>query len=450
MSSTTFKDLFLRQQKTQPLATKRLETSRLFHRFGFGPRPGEYAQAIKIGIIPTRKKFLTPPALDLGASKVSEPEVTDLGRRPEANSAEVIDFAIAMRAQSQDIVLWWLDRMVLSDHGLSERMTWFWHGHWATSIQKLNYPLPMYNQNKALRSNALGNFNTMTKAMLNDGALQFWLDGQENTAKAPNENLSRELMELFVLGVNRYSEEDVKAVARVLTGYQVVRSTGLVSIKESRRDSNPVTLLGKSGVFTGDSLAEYLVAQSNCSLFIAERLWHRFISSTEAMPANFVAKEAFSKRDILATMVAISSDRAMSDAKYAMVKSPVDWFVSVCRALELTPSELKTPNKMINFLDKLGQVPFAPPNVSGWPAGESWLSPATAQYRMSFATWLINQSELKALKGISKEKMVVESADWLGISKWSPRTVSALTASVEDPKKFALLALCSPEYVVNA
>jgi uncharacterized protein (DUF1800 family) len=329
-------------------------------------------------------------------------------------------------------------------------MTWFWHGHWATSIQKLNYPLPMYNQNKALRSNALGNFNTMTKAMLNDGALQFWLDGQENTAKAPNENLGRELMELFVLGVNRYSEEDVKAVARVLTGYQVVRSTGLVSIKESRRDSNPVTLLGKSGVFTGDSLAEYLVAQSNCSLFIAERLWHRFISSTEAMPANFVAKDAFSKRDILATMVAISSDRAMSDANYAMVKSPVEWFVSVCRALELTPSELKTPNKMINFLDKLGQVPFAPPNVSGWPAGEAWLSPATAQYRMSFATWLINQSELKALKGIPKEKMVVESADWLGISKWSPRTVSALTASVEDPKKFALLALCSPEYVVNA
>jgi uncharacterized protein (DUF1800 family) len=133
-----------------------------------------------------------------------------------------------------------------------------------------------------------------------------------------------------------------------------------------------------------------------------------------------------------------------------MVKSPVEWFVSVCRALELTPSELKTPNKMINFLDKLGQVPFAPPNVSGWPAGEAWLSPATAQYRMSFATWLINQSELKALKGIPKEKMVVESADWLGISKWSPRTVSALTASVEDPKKFALLALCSPEYVVNA
>ena len=450
MSSTVFKDLFLRQQVTQPLAAKRLESSRLFHRFGFGPRPGEYAQAMKDGIILTRKKFLTVPAVDLGASKVTEPKITDLGRRPEANSAEVVPFAIAMRAQSQEIVLWWLDRMVLSDHGLTERMTWFWHGHWATSIQKLNYPLPMYNQNKALRSNALGNFNTMTKAMLNDGALQFWLDGQENTAKAPNENLGRELMELFVLGVNRYSEEDVKAVARVLTGYQVVRSTGVVTIKENRRDSNPVTLLGKSGVFTGDSLADYLVEQDNCGLFISERLWHRFISSTEPMPASFAAKKGFANRNILAAMVAISGDRLMSDAKYAMVKSPVEWFVSVCRALELTPSELKTPNKMISFLDKLGQVPFAPPNVSGWPAGEAWLSPATAQYRITFATWLISQSELKALKGIPRERMVELSADWLGIAKWSPRTIAALEASLDDPKKFSLLALCSPEYVVNA
>ena len=450
MSIRTLKDSILRQQVTQPLLSKRLESSRLFHRFGFGPRPGEYAQAMKDGIILTRKKLLTPPLVDLGDSKVTEPKITDLGKRPEANSAEVVPFAIAMRSQSQDMLLWWLDKMVLSDHGLTERMTWFWHGHWATSIQKLNYPLPMYNQNKALRSNALGNFNTMSKAMLNDGALQFWLDGQENTAKAPNENLGRELMELFVLGVNRYSEEDVKAIARVLTGYQVVRSTGVVTIKESRRDTNPVTLLGRTGVFTGDTLADYLVAQENCGLFIAERLWHRFISSTEAMPANFAGKKGFANRNILSAMVAMSSDRAMSDAKYAMVKSPVEWFVSACRALELTPSNLKTPNKMINFLDKLGQVPFSPPNVSGWPAGEAWLSPATAQYRISFATWLISQSELKALKEIPREKMVALSADWLGISKWSPRTIAALQASLDDPKKFALLALCSPEYVVNA
>ena len=227
---------------------KRLETSRLFHRFGFGPRPGEYARAIKDGVGPTRTKFLTLPVTDAGASAIKEPEITDLGKRPAPNTPEVVPFAIAMRYQSEQLVLWWLDRMALSDHGLSERMTWFWHGHWATSIQKLNYPLPMFNQNKTLRANSLGSFNTMTKAMLNDGALQFWLDGQDSTVKAPNENLGRELMELFVLGVNRYSEDDVKAIARSLTGYQVDRSSGAVTMNQNRRDTKPVSQIGRAHV----------------------------------------------------------------------------------------------------------------------------------------------------------------------------------------------------------
>ena len=450
MSNLSLKQLFTPKELSEPPQVKRLETSRLFHRFGFGPRPGEFAQALKTGFIPTRKKLLTPPTIDLGAEKVIAPAITDLGKRPEPNTLEVVPFAIAMRSQSQELVLWWLDKMTLSDHGLLEKMTWFWHGHWATSIQKLNYPLPMYNQNITFRTHALGNFKTMTKSMLQDGALQFWLDGQENTFKAPNENLGRELMELFTLGVNRYSEDDVKAIARSLTGYQVVRSNGLVTIKESRRDTNPVTLLGKTSIFNGDTLSDFLVEQNNCALFIAERLWYRFISSTEPMPVNIAAKKAFSNRDIQAAITALASDPAMSNTKYAMVKSPVEWFVSACRALELTPSLLKTPNKIITYLDKLGQVPFSPPNVSGWPAGEAWLSSATAQYRITFATWLIKQSNLKTLKQLPKEKWVTASADWLGISKWSPRTILALQTSLDDAENFALLALCSPEYVVNA
>jgi uncharacterized protein (DUF1800 family) len=194
---------------------KRLETSRLFHRFGFGPRPGEYAQAIKDGVDVTRTKLTIAPAVQTTMSPVITPEITDLGKRPEPNSTAIVPFAIALRTQEQQIGLWWLDLMALSDHGLTEKMTWFWHGHWATSIQKLNYPMPMFNQNKVLRAQSLGNFNTMVKAMLNDGALQFWLDGQDSTAKAPNENLGRELMELFILGVNRYSEDDVKAISRL-------------------------------------------------------------------------------------------------------------------------------------------------------------------------------------------------------------------------------------------
>ena len=429
---------------------QRLETSRLLHRFGFGPRPGEYAKALADGVAATRTQLLTVPAVDAGAAKVVEPEITDLGQRPKQNTKEIVPFAIAMRYQTQQMLVWWLDRMAASDHGLTERMTWFWHGHWATSIKKLNYPLPMFKQNNTLRATCLGNFATMTKAMINDGALQFWLDGQDNTAKAPNENLGRELMELFTLGVGRYSEDDVKAISRVLTGYQVVRSNGVVTVNQNRRDKNPVTLLGTTGVFTGDSLADFLVARDDSAKFIAERLWYRFVSSTEDMPANFVAQSAFSNRDISAAVAAMASAAAMRDEKYAMVKSPVEWFISACRALELTPSALKTPAQMINFLEKLGQVPFSPTNVGGWPAGEAWLSSATAQYRLSFATWLIKQSELRVLKSLTPAQRMLQSADWLGVAEWSPRTKNALRNAQADPAQFALLALCSPEYLVNA
>ena len=429
---------------------QRLETSRLFHRFGFGPRPGEYAQAIKDGVTSTRTKILTVPAVDEGAAKVVVPNITNLGPRPAANSKEVVPFAIEMRYQVQQMTLWWLDRMALSDHGLTERMTWFWHGHWATSVQKLNYAMPMFNQNNTLRANCLGNFKVMSRAMINDGALQFWLDGQDSTLVQPNENLGRELMELFVLGVDRYSEDDVKAAARALTGYQVVRSSGEVKFNPKRHDPNPITILGTTQSFTGETLSDFLVARDDNATFIAERLWYRFMSSTESMPATFSAKSAFANREISAAVSAMANDLAMRDEKNDLVKAPVEWFISACRALGLTPSQLKTPAQLLNYLDKLGQVPFSPPNVGGWPAGEAWLSSATAQYRIAFAAWLIKQSDLSALTSIPVASRVLKSADWLGVAEWSARTQAALRDSVNDPAQFALLALCSPEYVVSA
>ena len=429
---------------------QRLETSRLFHRFAFGPRPGEYAQAIKDGLSVTRTKMLTVPAVDAGAIRVLLPEITSLGPRPAANSKEIVPYSIAIRYQIQQMILWWLDRMALSDHGLTERMTWFWHGHWATSVAKVNFALPMLNQNNTLRLHCLGNFRNMSRAMINDGALQFWLDGQDSTLVQPNENLGRELMELFVLGVNRYTEDDVKAAARALTGYQVVNYAGTIVFNPKRHDPNPISILGTTQAFTGETLSDFLVARDDNATFIAERLWYRFISSTESMPAIFSAKSAFANREISAAVNAMVNDVAMRDETFAMVKSPVEWFISACRALGLTPSALKTPQQLLSYLDKLGQVPFNPPNVGGWPAAEAWLSSATAQYRITFATWLIKQSDLAALTSIPVESRVLKSADWLGVSEWTPRTQAALRNSLSDPEQFALLALCSPEYVVNA
>jgi uncharacterized protein (DUF1800 family) len=429
---------------------QRLETSRLMQRFGFGPRPGEYAQALKDGVAATRAKVLTVPAVDAGAAAVLVPEITNIGKRPAANSAEIVPYAISLRYQNQQLVLWWLDRMAMSDHGLTERMTWFWHGHWATSVGKVNFALPMFIQNKTLRTHALGNFKDMSRAMINDSALQFWLDGQDSTLKSPNENLGRELMELFVLGVDRYTEDDVKGAARALTGYQVVNYEGSLTFNPKRHDPNPITVLGTTRPFNGEELSDYLVAREDCATFIAERLWYRFISSTETMPASFGAKKAFATRDISSAVKAMIQDPAVGDAKNDLVKSPVEWFIAACRALELTPSNLKTPTQLINYLNQLNQVPFSPPNVGGWPAGEAWLSSAAVQYRIAFATWLIKQSSLRGLLEIPVANRAVKSADWLGVAEWSPRTQGALRNSMSDPAQFALLALCSPEFIVSA
>ena len=432
------------------METDRLEISRLYHRFGFGPRPGEFKAALANGLSATKTALLSVPAVDLGAAQVAEPNITNLGPRPDQKTSALIEFNIALRQQVKDLPLWWLDRMALSDHTLTERMTWFWHGHWATAVGKINFAYPMYIQNQTLRKHALGNFGEMANAMVNDGALQFWLDGGENTIKSPNENLARELMELFVLGVNRYTETDVRELSRAMTGYQIERSTGKVTFNTMRYDPNIKTILGSSTTFNGNSATAHLVAQKDNAKFISERFWYRFISSQLELPSDNLLEKSFEARDISKLLAALTDSKILSNPNYSIVKAPVEWFVGVARYLKLTPSALKTPAQLLAYLDKLAQVPFNPPNVGGWPTDESWLSSASAQSRIQFASWLIKQADLSSLTAIAPNKRVAWLQDELGVLPFSNRTRLALDGVKGTPAQLLQLAICSPEYVVSA
>ena len=425
---------------------QRLEIARLFHRTGFGPKPGEFAAALSAGVASTRSKVLSPPST---VSFVTPPALTDLGPRPAPNSSAVVDFSQQLRYQNQLLFMWWLDEMVTSPHTLQEKMTWFWHGHWATSIGKVNYALPMFNQNVTMRKFALGNFKDFAKAMFSDGALQVWLDGQENTVKAPNENFSREMMELFTLGVNRYTETDVKELARAFTGYQVSRSSGLVTFNARRRDNAPVTVLSKTAAMSPEEVIAHLVAQNNSALFIAERIWYRFVSSQDPLPQDHPMVKAFANRDIYALMKSLIESSALSQPQYSMVKSPVEWFIGICRALTITPSQLPSPTKLAGYFEKLSQVPFSPPNVGGWPVDQAWLSSASAQYRLSFATSVIAEADLSELTAISSVRRPAYLADLLGVVEWSTRTAYAMRGVRDNPQKLLVTAVCSPEYVVS-
>jgi uncharacterized protein (DUF1800 family) len=423
---------------------QRLETARLFHRFGYGPKPGEFQAALKQGIQTTRQNILK-----VDTQTIVAPEFTDPGPRPEPNSEGIVEYSRSLRYQNQLLMQWWLDQMVVTANPLNEKMTWFWHGHWATSLGKVRYPLPMYNQNVTLRKYALGNFAEFSQAMFLDGALQLWLDGGENTVKAPNENLSREMMELFILGVNRYSENDVKELARSFTGYRVSRTSGEISIASRRRDNGSVTVLGKSGAMSPQEVIAHLVAQDSCQKFIPERMWYRFISSANPLPENHSTISAFAARDVKTLVTALINDPALSSVDNSIVNSPVEWFVAVCRALSLTPSQLPSFTKLNGYLEKLSQIPFQPPNVGGWPTDQAWLSSASAQYRLAFATWLASLADLTELSAVPTNDRVEYLLNWLGIVEWSTRTSSALRAVRDNPQRLFTLAICSPEYVVS-
>jgi uncharacterized protein (DUF1800 family) len=256
-------------------------------------------------------------------------------------------------------------------------------------------------------------------------------------------------MELFTLGVGRYTEEDVKALARVFTGMQVQRTNGVTAFNPRRHDNSAVTLLGTTQVFSSEQAIDLLVARDDSSRFIYERLWYRFISSSEVVPSN-LKRDAFTGRDIYSAVGELLSSQYMYAPQMAMVKSPVEWFVALCRALNITPSTTKNSNAILGSLQKLSQVPFAPPNVGGWPAGELWLTSASAQFRLTLSQALLKNTDLADLKRVAMGQRVRYLQDLLGVYQWSKRTSDALTIARNEPERLFLLAINSPEYVVGA
>jgi uncharacterized protein (DUF1800 family) len=198
-----------------------------------------------------------------------------------------------------------------------------------------------------------------------------------------------------------------------------------------------------------EDVIAHLVSRSDSAQFIAERIWYRFVSSQEPLPQNHPMIKAFAERDTYALMKSLIESSALSQEQYSMVKSPVEWFIGLCRALTITPSKLPSPTKLYGFLEKLSQVPFSPPNVGGWPVDQAWLSSASAQYRLSFATSVIAEANLSELTAVSVLNRPAYLADLLGVVEWSTRTAYAMRSVRDNPQKLLVTAVCSPEYVVS-
>jgi len=415
----------------------RRTVSHLLRRVTFGPTAAEVDAAERAGADETLTEVLAPRPL---------PELPDIGADPvgalaEGASREERQKARqAVRPQLAEATWWWLTRM--AEGGAAEKLTFFWHGHWATSAQKVRSAQLMLGQQQTFRRYGRDDTAPLVRAMLRDPALILWLDGQRNTRRAPNENLARELMELFTLGVGNYTEDDVQAGARVLTGWSVERSSGTARLVPRRHDGQPATLLGTAGISDVDEFADVLVRHPAHVPFIAGRLWRRY-GSTE------VAAPAVQGRDVTAMVRALVTDPAFAGTTGTLVKQPMEWMVGAVRQLGIDLPKLpaKQRNAVLGGLRALGQVPFRPPSVGGWPSGAAWLTTSSVQARLKAGQALAALAPA-AVDSLGTGDRLDILARMLVIDGWTDRTRVVLSG-VREPQRLLALALATPEYTVH-
>lgn len=428
---------------------------RLLQRVGLGPRHGELDTAAAAGFDATLAALTAPPAgRDTGAiPPPSFPARTsragkaagkaDVAARREVRQQEA--------GQARQLVVWWLDRMAAVDAPFPERLTWFWHGHFATSVHKVRSAELMYRQNDTQRRLGGGDFRALAQAMIIDPALLVWLDGGGNRAGRPNENLAREFMELFTLGVGNYTENDVRQAARALTGWRVDYATGTATVIPRDHDGGPETVLGVSSPFDAAGLVDLLVTQPASPRFLAGRIWTRFVSDTPPDPVTLdMLVAAYGPgHDITGLLRAAVTAPAFRDPASVLVRQPVEWLVAALRALRLPASTL--PATALNAgLAGLGQTPFDPPNVGGWPAGTPWLTTAAALTRLTLARTLAASGDLSPVTDTAPGDRVAATAVLLGLPPFTDRTAAALTPLAGQPTQLVAAALASPENTVSA
>jgi uncharacterized protein (DUF1800 family) len=426
---------------------ERRAVRRLYDRFGFGAARTDLDQSFADAV----DRLLTAPE---GGNPPAPPNLPP-PPRPDKHDKE--DKEAKKRAnkargeQLKTLVAWWLDRMTAVDVATVERLTWFWHGHFATSAQKVKVAALMQRQNATFRKLGLGSFTELAHTMIDDPAMILWLDGNDNKAGTANENLAREFMELFTLGVDHYSEDDVREAARALTGWAVDKHTGAAKFVAKRHDDKPATIFGKRAAYTADSFVDLTLSRAESAPFVVGRLWFRLVSPTppDSSARDRLVQAYGTKRDIRATLHAIAAEPAFRDDATALVKQPVEWLVGLMRALGVRPSTLdeKVQKKVYKGLMGLGQVPFRPPSVGGWPSGASWLTTAAGRTRLELAQTIVEQANLDVLAH-SKDR-VEGVREMLAVDTWSDRTRAAL-GKVAEPAQVTALAACAPEYVVSA
>ncbi len=353
------------------------QAERLLWRAGFGPRPGE-------------ARLLAKQGLEAAVLSLTRPTADQLvGPAPTAGG-----FPIAPYDAFGHDHLWWLDRMVRSTHPLEERMTLFWHDHFATADQ--DTPL-MLRQNRMLRRHALGAFPVLLREVTRDPAMLGFLSLSDSDPKAPNENYARELMELFTLG-SGYAEHDIRQAARALTGFRTLwhdsgPSTFVYDPENHARGRK--TVFGHRGDWDWEDVLRLVVAHPQHAPFLTEKLWDHFVATpipagTHRRLVKIYRGSGHAIRPVVAAILAHPALYHSLDAP-DMVKCPV---VYVAGALRATGDHVRT-DAWTWLMSSMGMELFSPPSVAGWDWGPAWLSSNAIKIRHDAVNYLTERGPLR-------------------------------------------------------
>jgi uncharacterized protein (DUF1800 family) len=338
----------------------------LLRRAGFGPAPGEIDARLNDGYEATVNQLVESGAVADGLQDLDK----QIGGILDFNSID-------------DVKAWWIYRMIHSKRPLVEKVAFFWHGHFATAVNKVGQAYLMYVQNQLFREHGLGSFGNLLLRAARDPAMLIWLDGASNKKAHPNENFAREVMELFTTGIGHYSEKDVQEAARAFTGW--TQRDNQFYFDANQHDFAKKSFLGHEGDLDGADVIRVLAEHPVTAERMTRKLFSFFVfeDPDEKTLAPFVTTWRSSEgnvREVLRAMFlspVFSSERAYR----AKIKSPAELVIGAIRSLGGTI----TPRNVVALMGRMGQDLFNPPSVKGWDGGAAWISTSTLFERFNFA-----------------------------------------------------------------
>lgn len=368
------------------------KVAHLLRRATLGPTIEEIVAASERGLQPT---------LDDMLRQLDRPLT-----QKEAATAAIGD--VFLQNEGRGLRAGWMLRMLSVPNLFREKLTLFWHNHFATAISKVNDARFMANQIDTLRELALGKFRDLVLAMARDPAMLIWLDNNLNVKGAPNENWARELMELFTCGIGHYTEKDVQEVARAFTGWNL--DGRRFRFFPDKHDDGEKTILGETRNFNGDDVINTLVSKPETARFISMKLWQFFVSQepTDEDLAPMIAAYHSSDGEIRQVVKAMFLSPAFFEPRNVgnQVKNPIEFVVGTARSLKAKLDDVQT---YADAAAGMGMDIYNPPDVSGWAGGEAWISSFTLLERIRLVRRLVNQGRGPVVCGLDTGKIIAQN-----------------------------------------